>query len=215
VTPTEEQKERFAQLRWTDDTDEQDSSEPDTSKQKTLGEGHSKPEELEGEPALIDKSSLEESKTDSADVNSNGQPRSKLTSVDTSLPDDIKGIRPATLIQLHKLGFKLLPLSVNNAVVIPWTPDMVFIPAFKDLDGRPNELRSETGDLLVRERHVGVTTEQLADKTKKVYGGLKPSSGDVSIVVKSIQTMKNALFILTIHILENYIIQHRKTLKID
>ena len=48
-----------------------------------------------------------------------------MTSVGTSLPDDhdeTKRIRPATLIQLHKLGFKLLPLSLNNAAVMPWTP---------------------------------------------------------------------------------------------
>ena len=50
---------------------------------------------------------------------------SKMTSVGTSLPDDhdeTKRIRPATLIQLHKLGFKLLPLSLNNVAIMPWTP---------------------------------------------------------------------------------------------
>jgi DNA replicative helicase MCM subunit Mcm2 (Cdc46/Mcm family) len=31
-------------------------------------------------------------------------------------------IRPATLIQLHKMGFKQVPLSANNEVVIPWSP---------------------------------------------------------------------------------------------
>ncbi|MGA9154831.1 MAG: hypothetical protein WBZ36_29960 [Candidatus Nitrosopolaris sp.] len=30
-------------------------------------------------------------------------------------------IRPATLVQLRKLGFKLIPLSMNNGVVISWT----------------------------------------------------------------------------------------------
>src|SRR5215469_16791178 len=51
--------------------------------------------------------------------------RSKLTSAGTSLPDnhdETKSTRPATLIQLYKLGFKLLPLSLNNAPVIKWTP---------------------------------------------------------------------------------------------
>jgi hypothetical protein len=33
-----------------------------------------------------------------------------------------QGTRPATLIQLHKLGFKLVPLSSEHQVVISWTP---------------------------------------------------------------------------------------------
>jgi hypothetical protein len=48
-----------------------------------------------------------------------------MTSVGTSLPDDhdeTKSIRPATLIQLHKLGFKLVPLSSNHVPVVEWTP---------------------------------------------------------------------------------------------
>jgi len=48
-----------------------------------------------------------------------------LTSVGTNLPDDLdetKSIRPATLIQLHKLGFKLVPLSLNHKPVVDWTP---------------------------------------------------------------------------------------------
>jgi hypothetical protein len=31
-------------------------------------------------------------------------------------------IRLEALIHLHKLGFKLEPLSLNNVEVIPWTP---------------------------------------------------------------------------------------------
>jgi hypothetical protein len=31
-------------------------------------------------------------------------------------------IRPATLIQHHHLGFKVIPLSIDNEVVIAWTP---------------------------------------------------------------------------------------------
>jgi hypothetical protein len=40
-------------------------------------------------------------------------------------------------------------------------------------------LRNDDSELIIKERHVGVTTEQLAEKTKEVYGGLKPSSGDL------------------------------------
>jgi hypothetical protein len=61
----------------------------------------------------------------------------KLTSVPTTLDDHIENgniltasrtriesnqIRPATLIYLHKLGFKVVPLSIDNEAVIPWTP---------------------------------------------------------------------------------------------
>jgi hypothetical protein len=59
-----------------------------------------------------------------------------------------------------------------------WYND-VFVTAFKDLDGKPNELKDQFGNIIDKERHVGVTTEQLAEKTKSVYGGLKPSSGDL------------------------------------
>jgi hypothetical protein len=47
-----------------------------------------------------------------------------LTSTTNNILDKrITGkIRPATLIQLHKLGFNPLPLSIDNEVVIPWTP---------------------------------------------------------------------------------------------
>lgn len=55
----------------------------------------------------------------------------------------------------------------------------MFIPAFKELDGKPNELTTDIGSTWIKERYVGVTTEQLAEKTKQVYGGLKPSSGDL------------------------------------
>lgn len=76
----------------------------------------------------------------------------------------------------------LLLMEVAASGVRPyianWYND-VFIPAFKDLDGKPIELKDENGITIIRERYVGVTTEQLAEKTKKVYGGLKPSSGDL------------------------------------
>ncbi len=35
---------------------------------------------------------------------------------------DDGGIRPATLVQLHKLGFKLVPLSSYHKPVMDWTP---------------------------------------------------------------------------------------------
>jgi hypothetical protein len=59
-----------------------------------------------------------------------------------------------------------------------WFND-VFVQAFKDLEGKPNELKDEYDNVIIKERYVGVTTEQLAEKTKMVYGGLKPSSGDL------------------------------------
>jgi hypothetical protein len=52
-----------------------------------------------------------------------------------------------------------------------------FIPRFKALDGNPNEVRSEDGGdhVIAKEKHAGLTTEQLAEKTKEVFG-FKPSS---------------------------------------
>jgi hypothetical protein len=77
-----------------------------------------------------------------------------------------------TLLLIEVAASGVRPYIVN------WFND-VFVPAFKDLGGHINELRNDHGFLLSRERCAGVTTEQLAKKTKKVYGGLKPSSGDV------------------------------------
>jgi hypothetical protein len=34
----------------------------------------------------------------------------------------VTSLDAATLIHLHKLGFKLLSLSIDNEVVVPWTP---------------------------------------------------------------------------------------------
>jgi hypothetical protein len=61
--------------------------------------------------------------------------------------------------------------------LVKWV-NWVFIIAFKDLNGKPNELK-EDGVFIAKERHVGVTTEQLAEKTKEVFGGLKPSNTEI------------------------------------
>ena len=76
-----------------------------------------------------------------------------------------------TLLLMERAASGVRPYIAN------WYND-VFIPAFKDLDDKPNESKDEFGNTIIKERHVGVTTEQLA-KTKKVNGGLKPSSGDL------------------------------------
>jgi len=62
--------------------------------------------------------------------------------------------------------------------VARWFND-VFITAFRDRDGKPNELRDDLGNVIAKESHVGVTTEQLAEKTKEVFGGIKPSSREL------------------------------------
>ena len=43
------------------------------------------------------------------------------TTINVGDKGSIGNIRPATLVQLRKLGFKLIPLSVDNGVVISWT----------------------------------------------------------------------------------------------
>jgi len=77
-----------------------------------------------------------------------------------------------TLLLMERAASGVRPYIAN------WYND-VFIPAFKDLDDKPNESKDEDGNIISKERYVGVTTEQLGEKTKKVYGGLKPSSGDL------------------------------------
>src|SRR2546427_4568745 len=77
-----------------------------------------------------------------------------------------------TLLLMERAASGVRPYITN------WFND-VFAPAFRDLDGEPNELRNDDGSLQNKERYVGVTTEQLGEKTTKVYGGLKPSSGDL------------------------------------
>jgi hypothetical protein len=77
-----------------------------------------------------------------------------------------------TLLLMERAASGIRPYITN------WFNN-VFIPAFKDLDGTPKELRDDNDVLISKERYVGVTTEQLGEKTKVAYGGLKPSSGDL------------------------------------
>jgi hypothetical protein len=54
-----------------------------------------------------------------------------------------------------------------------------FVPRFEALGGKPNEDRTEDGHLIAKEKHAGLTTEQLAEKTKQVFGGFKPTSKEL------------------------------------
>ena len=62
--------------------------------------------------------------------------------------------------------------------ITKWYND-VFDRAFQDCNGEPNAIVNEDGIIISKEKHVGVTTEQLAEKTKEVYGGPKPSGRDL------------------------------------
>jgi hypothetical protein len=53
-----------------------------------------------------------------------------------------------------------------------------FVPAFEELDSKPNEDISENGIVIAKEKHVGLTTEQLANKIKQL-DGYKPSSKEL------------------------------------
>jgi hypothetical protein len=57
--------------------------------------------------------------------------------------------------------------------------DRVFLEAFNELDGKPNEYQNDIGIVYEKENYVGLTTEQLAIKTKEVLGTHKPSSDEV------------------------------------
>jgi hypothetical protein len=83
ATPTEEQKDRFAQSGWGGGTDRQDSSESDSITQETPPEVHQAAEELEGVAAEVyeRKDKVENDRADEADVNSNAQPNDSQAQV--------------------------------------------------------------------------------------------------------------------------------------
>jgi hypothetical protein len=57
--------------------------------------------------------------------------------------------------------------------------DRVFLEAFKELDGTPKVIENEHGFAYSQETHVGLTTEQLAIKTKEITQTRKPSTDEV------------------------------------
>jgi hypothetical protein len=82
--------------------------------------------------------------------------------------DDLK----QTLELMHRAASGLRPY------IAKWFGD-VFMPTFKDQGCIPNVLTNIEGTILCKESRTGVTTEQLAEKTKLVFGGIKPSSGEL------------------------------------
>ena len=60
--------------------------------------------------------------------------------------------------------------------------DEVFLEAFEELDGQPNVYTNELGVVYEKEYYVGLTTEQLASKTKEVMLTKKPSSDEIRII---------------------------------
>jgi hypothetical protein len=77
-----------------------------------------------------------------------------------------------TLLLMERAASGVRPYIVN------WFND-VFIPTFKGLNGKPNESRGDNGQVIGKEKYVGVTTDQLADKNQLVKAGMKLSSRDV------------------------------------
>jgi hypothetical protein len=56
----------------------------------------------------------------------------------------------------------------------------VFLPTFRERDGKPNEdFDQESGQLLAKEKRPGLTSEQLSRKTKEVMGGPKLGSEEL------------------------------------
>jgi hypothetical protein len=105
-------------------------------------------------------------------INMDNRPRIVDTETGQSWPiatfEDLK----ETLLLMERAASGVRPYLVN------WFND-AFNPAVRDLNGKPNELKGDGGQVIIKEKYVGVNTDQLAEKTKKIYGGLKPSSGDV------------------------------------
>jgi hypothetical protein len=57
--------------------------------------------------------------------------------------------------------------------------DRVFLEAFKELDGKPNEYKNEFNIVYEKENYVGLTSEQLAIKTKEIMQVHKPSTDEI------------------------------------
>jgi hypothetical protein len=112
---------------------------------------------------------------------------------------------PIMILDDLKETFELMERAAISLrpYVAKWYSD-VFMPTFKDQNGKPNELRNDEGNLIVKEIRVGVNTEQLAYKTKEVFGGIKHSSRDLlnkylyplinQGVIDSIQSQVNGRF---------------------
>jgi hypothetical protein len=84
-----------------------------------------------------------------------------------------------------KLNLMQVGASGARPYIVNWY-NKVFVPAFKDLDGKPNQQVTadkkaidETPIVTGSEKHVGVTTEQLAAKTKEVFKGSRPSNKEL------------------------------------
>lgn len=67
--------------------------------------------------------------------------------------------------------------STLRPYIVDWYNE-VFLPAFKDLGGEPNELKVN-GVTIENEYYVGVTYNQLAEKTRDVMDIAKPSSDEL------------------------------------
>jgi hypothetical protein len=99
---------------------------------------------------------------------------------------------PIATFEDLKETLKLMQVGASGArpYIVNWY-NKVFVPAIKDLGGKPYE-KIETGDdgktilgvdgksvIIDKERHIGVNTEQLALKTKEVFKGAKPSNKEL------------------------------------
>jgi hypothetical protein len=89
---------------------------------------------------------------------------------------------PIATFEDLKETLKLMQVGASGVrpYIAKWFND-VFIPAFRDLGDKPNEDKDdETGTIIIKkEKHVGLTIEQLAEKAKEILGGQKLSSGEL------------------------------------
>ena len=100
---------------------------------------------------------------------------------------------PIATFQDLKETLKLMQIGASGArpYIVNWY-NKVFVPAVKDLGGKPYEKIKTDEDsgipvlgvdgssvLIAKERYIGVNTEQLAAKTKEVFKGAKPSSKEL------------------------------------
>jgi hypothetical protein len=99
--------------------------------------------------------------------------------IDTTVEDGKKFYPISTFDDLKEtLELMGLASSTLRPYIVDWY-NRVFIPAFKELNGEPYELRSNNGSVIMQEIHVGLNTKQLGDKTAEVMGKSKPNSEDL------------------------------------
>jgi hypothetical protein len=112
-------------------------------------------------------------------INMDSRPKIVLRTTNDDQIEEEEMYYPIATFEDLKETLQLMGMA--SSTIRPYIADWynnVFIPAFESLDGKPNILKTESGAILVSEAEVGVSTKQLAEKTKEILGK-KPGSDEL------------------------------------